>query len=295
MESYEYCIIGGGPSGVGFLDRLIQEGRQDIMLFEGRGELLYTLSLMSHVTQTSAMFPGEVEGTVFREQLLERKRPKALLSLSSRLIGVDAQNSSILINLDGRENHPVRYRHLIIATGGVQAVYGSRLLPGFRGAGIFSTYQTAEMLKLCDFIPGKRLAVLGESPYAEETYRMAQEQGLAAVFLSNGRYTGAVPYAEVLGLEGQEHLDGITIRTPEGKTRHFTVDSLAVDGEFIMEHTMRDLLAMEWDIDRWQAETGDNQSHPTYPSVHITGDAWKPTFNFLNQYENGFNLAGRIL
>lgn len=295
MELYNYCIIGGGPAGTGFLDRLMQEGQQSAMLFEGRSELLYTLSFMPFRQQVSAMFPEAATGIDFRQLLLNKKRPVDVLSFGSRLIGVDFKNNSLTINSDGRENRTVSYRNLIIASGCVQSIYGSRFLPGYRGSGIFSTYQTTEMLTHYNFFPGEQFAVLGESYYAEEAYSIAREKGIARVFLSNGKYTDAVPYTEIQGLEGQEHIDGIRIRTPEGKIRHFSVDSLAVDGDFIMEHKMRELLNVEWDIDRWQTKTGKNQCHPDFSNVYIAGDAWKPDFNFMNQYENGYNLAGRIL
>ncbi len=295
MKSYDYCIIGGGPAGIGVLDRLLHKGQKNVMLFEGRDELLYTLSFMPFIKQTSAMFRSAVSGTGFKTHLLETKRPESVISLGSRLIGTDFENHRIIINDNGRENLTVSYRNLIIATGGVQAVYGRRLLPGFRGAGTFSTYQTAEMLTRYDFIPGEKLAIIGESSYAEETRRIAQEKGIETILFSNSSFESAVPYAEVTGLEGDEHISGIRIRTPENKNQYFAIDSLATDGEFIMEHKMRELLGIEWDIDRWQAETDTTQRHPDFTDVYIAGDAWKPNFNFLNQYENGYNLAGRIL
>ncbi len=295
MKLYDYCIIGGGPAGIGVLDRLLQEGQKNCMLFEGRDELLYTLSFMPFIKQTSPMFQSAVSGTGFKTHLLETNRPEPVLSLGSRLIGTDFKNHRIIINDNGKENLTVSYRKLLIATGSVQSIYGSRLLPGFRGAGTFSTYQTAEMLTRYDFIPGEKLAIIGESSYAEETRRIAQEKGIETILFSNSSFESAVPYTDVTGLEGKEHISGIRIRTPENKTQHFAIDSLAVDGEFIMEHKMRELLGIEWNIDKWQAATDDEQRHPDFADVYITGDAWKPGFNFLNQYENGYNLAGRIL
>lgn len=56
MESYDYCIIGGGPGGIGFLDRIIEEGNKTAVLIEGRNELLYTLSFMPTVKISSRMF-----------------------------------------------------------------------------------------------------------------------------------------------------------------------------------------------------------------------------------------------
>ena len=96
MKLYDYCIIGGGPAGIGVLDRLLQEGQKNCMLFEGRDELLYTLTFMPFIKQTSPMFQSAVSGTGFKTHLLETNRPEPVLSLGSRLIGLISRTTVLL-------------------------------------------------------------------------------------------------------------------------------------------------------------------------------------------------------
>ena len=295
MEMYKYCIIGGGPGGIGVLDRLLEEGETDIILFEGRDELLYTLSLMPFKGMTSKMFPEEVSGTQFRENILKKTNYLEYVKLNSRLIGLDNENSTCIVNIDGKKNLEIGYNTLIIATGAVQSIYGKELLPGFRGAGVFTTYQISEMLIRYDFIPGKTLGIIGDSEYSIETAQIAEDAGLEVTLFSKGDSgSRGVKYKSICSLEGDEHISGVNIENESGKETFYLVDSLAVDGEFSMEHKMRDLLEVEWDINSWQAGTEHDQSHLRFSNIFLTGDAFKPAFSFLDQYENGYSLAGGL-
>ncbi len=294
MESCKYCIIGGGPAGIGFLSRIIESGEKDVRLFEGRDEILYSLSFMPSVKIKSEMFPGPFSGKEFRDHLLKDDKTVPFVTTGSRLIGLDADKKICTVNIEGKENREIRYTYLIIATGAIQAIYGKELLPGYRGAGIFTAYQVSEMLTHYDFLPGKRLAVIGDSGFAEETVYLAEKAGIKTTLLSKENLPGAVRYESILGLLGDEHISGIKITGADGKTETIEIDSLAVDGLFSMEHKMRELLEVEWDIENWKADTDESWNPADRPDIFLTGDALKPDFSFLNQYENGYNLAGRI-
>ena len=296
MKSYKYCIIGGGPGGLGVLNRLLKEGETDVILFEGRGELLYTLSFMPFVKRTSKMFPEEVTGVQFRDKILKENIHTEFVKLNSRLIGLNKKDSICTVNINGEENLEIGYKTLIIATGAVQSIYGKELLPGFRGAGVFTTYQISEMLTRYDFLPGKNLGIIGDCEYSLETAIIAEKEGIAVTLLSNSSSAGSrgIKYKTILSLEGDEHISGIVIENESGKETFYPVDSLAVDGEFSMEHKMRDLLDLEWNVDSWQAGTENDQSHPDFNNIYLAGDAFKPTFSFLDQYENGYSLAGGL-
>ncbi len=291
MELYNYCIIGGGPAGIGFLDSIRETGETSVRLFEGRDTLCYTLEFMPLVKKKSPRFPLIMSGTEFREKLLNTTIESSFINLKSRLIGIDAAHNTLTINIDGKKNLSISYRKLIIAAGAVQSIYGHRLLPGFRGAGTFTTYQVSEMLTRYNFVPGKKIALVGETEYSLETYHLAQKAEMEVLFFSNSGSNGSIPYREIHSLHGNEHFEGLTIMGKGDRKEYYEADSLAVDGDFIMEHKMRELLDAEWDIDSWKLETKDNQSLQKVSNIHITGDALKPHFNFMKQYENGFYLA----
>jgi len=295
MKSYKYCIIGGGPGGIGFLNGLRNTGETDVILFEGREDFLYTLSFMPFVKKSSRMFTEEITGKQFRNFLLENDDYSRYAKPNSRLIGLDKENGICTVNSNGKENLTIKYSTLIIAAGALQSIYGKELLPGYRGAGTFTTYQVSEMLTWYSFLPGKNLGIIGESEYALETALIAESKGLNVTLFSNSiSEKECINYKSILSLQGDEHIGAIEIETKSGKRTHYPVDSLAVDGEFSMEHKLRDLIGIEWDIDAWQAGTEHNQRHPDFENIYVTGDAFKPKFNFLEQYENGYNLAGEL-
>lgn len=296
MESYDYCIIGGGPGGIGFLDRIIEEGNKTAVLIEGRNELLYTLSFMPTVKISSRMFQKEQTGTEFRDFMLKENTRNSMVKLGSRLIAVDAENSRCTVNIKGEKNIVIRYKYLIIATGAIQSIYGRELLPGYRGAGVFTAYQISEMLTRYDFIPGRKLAVVGDTQYALETARIAAKEGIeVSLFSKTALGDNTIRYKAIKSLYGGEHISGIEIIDETGKPVKYAIDSIAVDGDFSMEHKMRELTGIEWDIEKWQADTGDKQQSKTCPGMFVIGDAFKPRFSFLEQYEKGYDLAGRII
>ncbi len=295
MESYKYCIIGGGPGGFGVLDGLLKTGETDSILFEGRDNFLYSLSLMPFIKKSTEMFSKEITGKQFRDLLLENSDYSRYANPNSRLIGLDKENGSCTVNVDGKKNLEIKYGMLIIAAGAIQSIYGKELLPGYRGAGTFTTYQVSEMLTQYSFLPGKHLGIIGDSEYALETALIAERKGLNVTLFSHSlTEKNCINYKSILGLQGDEHISSVEIETESGEKLQYPVDSLAVDGEFSMEHKLRDLIGIEWDIDAWQAGTEHNQQHPYFENIYLAGDAYKPKFNFLEQYENGYNLAGGL-
>lgn len=295
MDSYKYCIIGGGPAGIGVLDGLLKNGETDIILFEGRDTFLYTLSLMLFIKKSTGMFAKEITGKQFRKFLLGNNDYSRFANPNSRLIGLDKENRSCTVNINGEKNLEIKYGTLIIASGAIQSIYGKELLPGFRGAGTFTTYQISEMLTQYSFLPGKNLGIIGDSEYALETALTAESKGLNVTLFSHSLPgKNCINYKSILGLQGDEHISSVEIETDSGEKLHYPVDSLAVDGEFSMEHKLRDLIGIEWDINAWQTGTEHNQQHPDFENIYLAGDAFKPKFNFLEQYENGYNLAGGL-
>ena len=147
---------------------------------------------------------------------------------------------------------------------------------------MFTAYQVSEMLTHFDFNPGKRLAIAGNSLYCSETKAIAEASGLDVLLLDE----------EIYRLKGTEHIESVDTISADGTIHTYSVDALAVDGEFAMEHKMRELLQLEWNIDQDRADTKETQVHKRFPNIFVVGDAYKPDFNFLKQYENGYSIFG---
>ncbi len=299
MKKIRYCIVGGGVAGIGFIDGLMRRGETDFVLFEGRDQFAYTLNWMPYVKRTSEQLGLTMTGVEFKRFLAERSRDNANISLSTRLLDVDKRNKVVFVNFDGKRTERVQYDKLVIAVGGVQALYGAYLLPGFRGAGLFTTYQVGEMLTQYDFVPGKRLFVLGNSQYAYETARIAQERGIETIVGATGGFDFRderihvhenIELLEVLG-EKDRRITGVRF-LDRGREVTVDTDALAVDGRFIVEHKMRDLLGLKWDLNGWHARL--ERGVYLDDDIVLVGDANRPDCDFMHQYEKAFHLAGEF-
>jgi len=296
MKKIKYCIVGGGVAGIGFIDGLSQRGEKDFVLFEGRQQLAYTLNWMPYAKRESKQLGLSMTGVEFKRYLVNNDRDLSKISFSSRLLDVDKKNKIIFVNFNGERTEQIKYEKLVIAVGGLQILYGSYLLPGFRGAGIFTTYQTGEMLTEYNFLPGKKLFILGRCQYSYETAILAQKRGIETTIGSTGEFAfrdGKTPVyenieiLEVLG-EKDKRMTGIKFLSGN-KEVMLEADSMAVDGKFIIEHKMRDILGIEWGLDTWRARL--ERGFFLNDDVALAGDANKPDYDFTHQYEKAFNLA----
>jgi len=299
MKEIKYCVIGGGVAGVGFVDGLIQKNEDNYILVEGRDELNYSLNWMPYFKRESKLFKTKMTGVEFKQYLTTKKRDSSKISFSSRLLDIDKKNNIIFVNFNGEKTEQIKYEKLIIATGGLQILYGSNLLPGYRGAGIFTTYQIGEMLTLYNFLMGNQLFILGRGQYAYETAKIAQRCGINTTIGIEGKFDFAdekltvyenIELLEILG-EKDKKVTGVVF-THNNKTITLEVDSFAVDGKFIIEHKLRDILGLKWDLENNNAKL--NNEFFLEDSIIITGDAKKPDCNFMYQYETAFNLAKEL-
>ncbi len=283
MIEKEYCIIGGGVAGIGFLAGLVESGRDDVLLIEGRDQLMYTLTWLGYVEKQY----GEkgVTGRDFRKIVSGRMDVRPFLSAESRVIHVDPKEREVVF-VSGDDLERCRYGKLIVAAGGVPIIYGDYLLPGFRGAGIFSAYQVGEMLEHFDFMPGKRLVVYGEDEYVADLTAFARDCGIEAVALlpDHIELRGMdIPVVEgrIERLEGGLRLEKVILDNGE----EIQCDSLAVAGKFVPERWWREHGILYWDLKKWEGRS-------LYDDIVLVGDIKKPTFDFVEQYQESYE-AGR--
>ena len=95
---------------------------------------------------------------------------------------------------------------------------------------------------------------------------------------------------EILG-EKDKKINGIKF-LHNNKEEILEIDSLAVDGKFIVEHKMRDILELKWDLENWEAKLKDG--FYLNDDIIIIGDANRPDCNFMYQYEKAYNFAKEI-
>lgn len=297
MFTYDYIIIGGGVAGIAALDELLAIGAtSNILLLEARSEIGYTLTWMDTVSYPSRRFGREFTGAEFRSFLMGQKdspRNKHIL-FRSRAFSLDLDRGIVHYLSADKKRERLAFKHLICAPGAVQILYGRKLLPGQRTARLYTTYQVGEMLTHYPFYPGKKLIVYGSTPYSIELANLAHSKNLPVTLVSPAALNSerkfldteipAFESSKLIELQGDTMLDGIKIVNTEGEERLISGDSLAVDGDFVLEHQWRDQLKIEWDLQNWQVS--DNSLSDRAEQLSMIGDAYKPMHSFIQQYEH---------
>ncbi len=286
MKEVEFCIVGGGVGGIGFSHEILEKRGDNFVLLEGWDSLLYTLTWLRYVKKPSERFHEEFTGEEFRKKLLEVEIPHEKILLGARVFEVIPKENKLFFYHENRVEECV-FKKLILAVGGVPIVYGNYLLPGFRGAGIFSAYQVGEMLTHFSFTPGEKLVVYGEDEYAVDLAKLAENCGLETILVYIG--DGDVDFdrlvrGKIKRLNGDLRLESIEIDSGEV----IKADSLAVAGKYVIDRIWREKLLIHWDLKEWKATS-------SHDNIVLTGDALKPDFDYVKQYENSRKLAGSLL
>ncbi len=278
------CVVGGGVAGFGVADGLLERNFTDFTLLEGRPIFLYTLTWLKFSKKKGENISGEFSGNEFRDYLLGRERPEENFIKGNRVFYLDKKKKKLYFS-DGKETADCEFDKLILATGGVPVLYGEYLLPGFRGAGIFTAYQVGEMLTHYDFLPGEKLIVYGRGEYAAETALLAKECGLDVkiVFSHEPDFHLDFPFllGKIVKVHGGLRVSGVDVRTAGNEVEELNGDTLVVAGKYVLERGWREIAGIKWDIDKWRGISDD-------PDIILVGDAFEPSFNFVRQYEESY-------
>lgn len=303
MPEFDYLIIGGGVSGIAAFEELADSGKTSIALLEARKDLMYTLSWMK-----SALFSGsnhnDIKGVEYREYLSSKIKgyfQEGKIQTGKRAFNIDQKKQQVFVRNSDGEQEIYSYKVLIVAIGATQILYGRHLLPGTRGARFFTAYQVGEMLEHYPFLPGKKLIVYGESSYAFETALSAYKRGIFSVVVSPikieipKQWLGEIPvYSEVIlkqvygatAFAGMLFQKGVASISIEG-------DALAVDGDFVLEHSWREHLGVEWNLSDWKIDLSFEQM--LQRKLIFVGDASEPSPNFISQYNSSKNIVKQLL
>jgi len=309
MPDYDFIIIGGGVSGLGALEALLSSGHSNVALFEARDTLMYTNTWMKNIEVQNSSDSNSYTGTDFRMKILsnlKKSNNDKNIFTGMRVYFIDQQEKKIHLRSESGKREEYSYGTLIAAVGAAQIMYGKYLLPGSRGGRFFTSYQVGEMIEHYPFNPGEKLIIFGESLYTLDTALLANKSGISVTVVSPSElklpenwpnditvYDNAI----LKQVYGDTLFEGMLIQVGSAQI-NIPGDSIAVDGDLVLEHPWRKHLNVEWDLKNWKLDLSLSQMKKR--NLVVIGDAFKPDPDFIKQYQSGaemlneFNKAGEV-
>lgn len=298
MSDYEYIIIGGGVSGLGALDALLSTGHSRVALFEARDTLMYTNTWMKNIELQDSLDSKNYTGAAYRDKIISGlNKSNDHIFTGKRVYYIDQKEQKVHVRTDSGKNEEYSYSNLIIAVGAAQIMYGKYLLPGSRGGRFFTSYQVGEMIEHYPFNPGKKLIVFGESLYTLDTALLAKKSGISVTVVSPSPMELPVNWPDDITVYdntvlkqvyGDTLFEGMLVQKGSAQIS-IPGDSIAVDGDFVLEHPWREHLDVEWDLKNWGIDLSLEEMKKR--KLFFIGDANKPNPDFIKQYQAGSEMV----
>ncbi|MEA1910161.1 MAG: FAD-dependent oxidoreductase [Spirochaetota bacterium] len=299
MPDYDFIIIGGGVAGLGALDALLSTGHSKVALFEARDTLMYSNTWMKNIELQDNTDSKNYTGADFRMKILSnlnKSNMQKQIHTGMRVYFIDQKEKKIYLRTEAGEREEYSYNTLVAAVGAAQIMYGKYLLPGSRGGRFFTSYQVGEMIEHYPFNPGEKLIIFGESLYTLDTALLAKDEGLSVTVVSPSKLTlpenwpgGITVYdnAVLKQVYGDSLFEGMLIQKGSAQIS-IPGDSIAVDGDFVLEHPWREHLAVEWDLNKWKLDLSMEEMKKR--DLIVVGDAYMPNPDFCKQYQSGSEM-----
>ena len=298
MSDYEYIIIGGGVSGLGSLNALLSTGHSRVALFEARDTLMYTNTWMKNIELQDSLDSKNYTGAAYRDKIISGlNKSNDHIFTGKRVYYIDQKEQKVHVRTDSGKNEEYSYSNLIIAVGAAQIMYGKYLLPGSRGGRFFTSYQVGEMIEHYPFNPGKKLIVFGESLYTLDTALLAKKSGISVTVVSPSPMELPVNWPDDITVYdntvlkqvyGDTLFEGMLVQKGSAQIS-IPGDSIAVDGDFVLEHPWREHLDVEWDLKNWGIDLSLGEMKKR--KLFFIGDANKPNPDFIKQYQAGSEMV----
>ncbi|MFF2851014.1 NAD(P)/FAD-dependent oxidoreductase [Streptomyces sp. NPDC058001] len=248
----DVLVVGAGPAGLAVAARLAAAG-------VGRVEVL-----------ERERRPGGVPRHCFHGGFGTAKRPADGPTAARRWIdtavragaelrtGVTALGWAGPLTLDTtspRGPESISARAVVLATGARERPRAARLVPGSRPAGVFTTGEVQQSVRLYGLDVGRRAVVVGAEQvayHAVDTLRGAGTDVVAMVtelprhqaspaYARTTRLRHRVPLltdSVVTELMGRGRLSGVAVRHHDGRTTTLACDTVVFTGDFVPEHEL---------------------------------------------------------
>lgn len=179
----DVSVVGAGPAGISACLELSKSPDLNIALFESEGEI-------GGIPRRCHLFFGMRDlkrlytGPVYAEKLesLIRKTPVDILTetMVVKIIPPEEATQRIQIKVSSPQGIcTYESRFLLLATGTFESSPGTRLIPGSRPAGVYTTSTLQDWVNLRQKRPGKRAVIVGNEYVALSSLLYLTKAGIS--------------------------------------------------------------------------------------------------------------------
>jgi thioredoxin reductase len=288
----DVAVIGGGPAGISACLELSKSHGLKIALFEKDSEL-------GGIPRSCHILFG------MRDQRRIMTGPAYARRLNTlvRRTSVDIHTDSTVIDLNpgepGKEPgikvvspkgfHDYHCRAILLTTGCFEISRGSRMIPGSRPDGIFTTGTLQELINLKGQRPGNRAVIIGSEHIAFSSVLTLKKKGIAVagmveedpklhtfstVAAAMSRFYNFPVFrgASVRSIFGDSRVEGVEIYAKNGgKSQRLTCDTLILTGKFRPYSPLIDFTSIQID----SATHGpliDSSFMTSVPNIYAAGN-----------------------
>ena len=258
----DVAIVGGGPAGLAAATRLRQLGTTSLAVLDREPEAGGIPRHCGHFPFGVREFHRLLRGPDYARRLVTQARDSGVeVFPATTVTGIASGPRLVLSTPDGKAE--LAAHKVLLATGVRETSRAARFIGGQRPRGVISTGALQSMVYLASKRPFRRPVILGSELVSFSAILTCRHAGIRPVAMiepgrriTAWRFAAALPRlqslplhleTELLAVHGREQVEGVTLRSRDGREWDLECDGVLVTGGFTPEATLCRLGHLEMD------------------------------------------------
>lgn len=311
MSTVDIAIVGAGPAGLAAAAKLARQTTLNVVVLERESEPGGIPRHSDHSGYGLRDLRAVMRGPVYAQRLTEQALAAgATIRTDTMVTGWSGDTALEITSPLGRE--VIDARAVILATGARERPRAARLIPGDRGAGVYTTGQLQGIVHLKGGKVGRRAVVVG-AELVSYSAALTLKQGGCSTALMTTRHAKPEAYrvfnlaarTPLLGVRiatrtrlcriiGKPHVTGVEIENLDTGARQIVdCDTVVLTGDWVPDHE----LARSAGLDIDPGSLGplvDTALRTSRPGVFAAGNLLHPVDTADVAALDGRHVAGQV-